>query len=259
MATRPEAPDFTAFHRSISEELYSVKDRIRSLVKHWGTDGEYKELALRSVLRRHLPGSVTVGRGFIVTPRQSSTQIDILVVDASKPTLFKDGDLLIVTPDAVRAIIEVKTVLRTRPAVAQALTKLSEAEDLCREATGHNSAWTGLFIFGGDDDSAPRLLGGLADARAATGRQVNCISCGPNQFVRFWDRGRDVGSRERGAVWHAYDLPGVAPSYFLGNLIDALGSVEDSTAGFAWFPMLGGKEQHRSHYLPLAESEPRSF
>jgi hypothetical protein len=93
MATAPHQPDFKAYHRSVSDELYSVKNRIRNLVRHWGTDGEAKEVALRSVLRRHLPESVIVGRGFVVTPEASSTQIDILVVDASKPTLFKDGDL----------------------------------------------------------------------------------------------------------------------------------------------------------------------
>ena len=68
MPTNRQHPDYAAFHRSVSEELYSVKDRIRNLVTHWATDGESKEVALRSVLRRHLPASVIVGRGFIVTP-----------------------------------------------------------------------------------------------------------------------------------------------------------------------------------------------
>ena len=147
-AERP-VPDFTSFHKSFSDELYSVKDRIRSLVYHWATDGESKEVALRSVLRRHLPESVIVGRGFIVTSSESSTQIDILIIDASKPTLFKDGDLLIVTPDAVRGVIEVKTVLRSRTQVAEAVTKLSRIEELCRDVTREDSIWTGLFIFEG--------------------------------------------------------------------------------------------------------------
>jgi len=259
MATEPHHPNFTAFHRSVSEELYSVKDRIRNLVRHWGTDGEAKEVALRSVLRRHLPESVIVGRGFVVTPDASSTQIDILIVDATKPTLFKDGDLLIVTPDAVRGVIEVKTELRTRPLVADALTKLSEIEDLCRAATGRDQVWTGLFIYNGGNEIGPRLLGGLADAYSQTRRKINCISAGRDTFVRYWDRGADVNSLERGAVWHAYSLPDVAPSYFMGNLIDSIGSVDSSTAGFAWFPMLEGKEPHRTYYLPLGQNEAISF
>jgi len=34
MPTSDAAPDYQAFHRSITEELYSTKDRIRSLVHH---------------------------------------------------------------------------------------------------------------------------------------------------------------------------------------------------------------------------------
>ena len=118
-------PDYEKYHLSVTEELYSLKDRIRNLVTHWATDGESKEVALRSVLRRHLPESVIVGRGFVVGPDSSSTQIDILIVDASKPTLFKDGDLLIVTPDAVVGVIEVKTKLRSEAEFKEAITKLT--------------------------------------------------------------------------------------------------------------------------------------
>ena len=57
LSIMPEAPDYSAYHRSLTEELYSLKDRIRNLVSHWPTDGEHKEVALRSVLRRHLPQS----------------------------------------------------------------------------------------------------------------------------------------------------------------------------------------------------------
>ena len=64
-------PDYTKYHLSVTEELYSVKDRIRNLVTHWGVDGESKEVALRSVMRRHLPQSVIVGRGFFVGPNSS--------------------------------------------------------------------------------------------------------------------------------------------------------------------------------------------
>ena len=251
MATERDHPDYLAFHKSVSAELYSVKDRIRNLVSHWPTDGEAKEVALRSVLRRHLPENVIVGRGFIVTPTESSTQIDVLIIDASKPTLFKDGDLLIVTPDAVRGVIEVKTEIRTQPAMAETLTKLSRIEEMCRDATHTDSVWTGLFIFNGTPDASDRLLNALCDAYAQTARPINCISCGKDLFVRYWARGRDVRSQERGPVWHAYNLPSVAPSYFIGNLIDSIGSVDNSTAGFAWFPMIGGKEQYVIGYMPV--------
>lgn len=259
MPTNHSQPDFGSFHRSVTEELYSIKDRIRDLVNHWPTDGEHKEVALRSVLRRHLPGSVSIGRGFIVTEDQSSTQIDILIVDTAKPTLFRDGDLLIVTPDAVLGLVEVKTAQRSRSEVAKTLEKLSTNVRMCREATGKNSVWSGLFIFEGDTCDQQQLLRAAGDAYKTTRQEVNCISSGKNLFIRYWSSGEAVFSAEQGPVWHSYTLPGVAPSYFMGNLIDSVSSVDHSTAGFAWFPMVGGKEQHRDYYLPLGGNEPTRY
>lgn len=252
-------PDYASYHRSLTEELYSIKDRIRNLVKHWSTDGEAKEVAIRSLLRRHLPESVIVGRGFIVTPSTSSTQIDVLVVNAAKPTLFKDGDLLIVTPDAVLGVIEVKTELRTTAEMSDALKKLSRVEETCRDMTGKDSVWSGLFVFHGDVSSQQRILQAVGESYQQTKRTVNCVSCGKSVFIRYWTRGADVHSLERGPVWHSYELPDVAPSYFVGNLIDWISSVDNQTASFAWFPMLGGKEQYRRFYLPIGDVTARSF
>lgn len=252
-------PDYTAYHKSLTEELYSIKNRIRNLVQHWATDGESKEVALRSLLRKHLPESVIVGRGFIVTADQSSTQIDVLIVDARKPTLFKDGDLLIVTPDSVVGVIEVKTELRTETQFADALEKLSKVEELCRDTTGKDLIWTGLFVFEGNGNDGERLLKAMATAYQATRRVVQCVAAGSDLFLRHWTRGADINSDERGPVWHTYDLPQVAPSYFLGNLVDWISSVDNSNAQYAWFPALGGKEQYRSFYLPVGEAKPKGF
>lgn len=256
MVNNNSRPNYEAFHRSVTEELYSIKDRIRNLVRHWPTDGESKEAALRSVLRRHLPASVIVGRGFIVTSDRSSTQIDILVIDSSKPTLFREGDLLIVTPDAVLGVIEVKTELQARPEMVDTLTKLSKIEEMFRDSTGRDSVWTGLFIYNGNESHQKQLLKAVGEAYQETRHPVNCISFGKNVFIRYWPQGEDVNSPESGPVWHSYILPGIAPSYFMGNLIDSISSVDHSTASFAWFPMLGGKEQHRKYYLPQGSIEP---
>jgi hypothetical protein len=242
MANDVRNPNYMAFHRSVSQELFSVKDRIRNLVTHWPTDGESKEAALRSVLRRHLPSTVIVGRGFIVTNSDSSTQIDILIVDASKPTLFKDGDLLIVTPDAVLGVIEVKTSIGTQLEMTTALTKLSNIEVLCRSEGLIDTVWTGLFIYKDTPEMANSLLNSLAETYRETNGAVNCISAGINTFIRFWNAGETVGG-DVGPYWHSYALPEVAPSYFMGNLIDWIGSIDNNTSSFAWFPAIGGKEQ----------------
>ncbi len=252
-------PDYNSYHLSVTEELYSLKDRIRNLVSHWATDGESKEVALRSVLRRHLPESVIVGRGFIVGPSSSSTQIDVLIVDASKPTLFKDGDLLIVTPDAVVGVIEVKTKLRSKNEFKESIVKLIKIEDMCRDITGRDSVWTGLFVFEGTEQQQESILSATGEAYNRVRRVINCITNGRKVFVRYWSRGADVNSRERGPVWHSYDLPNVAPSYFVGNLVDWISTVDNGTASFAWFPVLGGKEVHRQFYLPVGDDKPKAF
>lgn len=251
--------DYQSYHVSLTNELISVKDRVRNLVTHWGTDGEFKEVALRSVLRRHLPASLLVGRGFVVTNNQSSTQVDVLVIDGNKPCLFRDGDLFIVTPDAVRAAIEVKTRLDNGNAVTEALTKLATVEDLCRGSTGHGRVWTGLFVFEQGAMDAKKLLSSLSASYNTIFRPIQCVSAGKGLFARYWSRGADVDSKERGPVWHAYDLPSVAPSYFVGNLIDWISKFDNESVAFAWFPLLEGKEQHRTHYISPNMPEAKKF
>lgn len=56
-------PDYAAYQKSISDELMSVKDRVRNFIddRHWGEDGRYKEIILSHTLRQHLPERVSVG------------------------------------------------------------------------------------------------------------------------------------------------------------------------------------------------------
>lgn len=103
------------------------------------------------------------------------------------------------------------------------------------------------------------LLGALGDAYHATNRPVKCISWGKNIFLRYWPEGSDVNSPIHGSVWHSYKLADMAPSYFMGNLVDSLSSIDNPRAAFAWFPKLEGKETYRRYYLQQGETEPISF
>jgi len=263
MTRQPQKPDFTEFHKSLTAELYSLQDRIRQLVLHWPTDGEHKEAALRSVLRRHLPQSADVGRGFIVTEADSSTQIDILIVDTRKPVLFREGDLMIVTPDAVLAVAEVKTELRDGSMLCNAIEKLAAIRHLAGSNDHYGPVakriWSGIFAFNEVDLSHLVMMNAVGRADANRDYPINCISAGKSKFIRFWESGQVINSREPGGVWHSYDIPDVAPSYFIGNLVDSIPPFEQSDAAYAWFPVLGGKEQHRRMYLPLQSTEPLSF
>lgn len=253
MSADNQPPDLEAYHRSIAEELCALKSRIRNLVPHWPTDGAQKEAILRSVLRRHLPESYLVGRGFIVTKGKASTEIDMLIVDARLPTLFKDGDLLIVTPHAVRAIVEVKTKLKGPQAIKKVVSKLADNARLCSGIGSHGKLWTGLFVFEGNGDDArhKQILQGAKEswAQREPKMPVKAVSWGCRTFILFWGDGENV--------WRSYDLEDLAPSYFIGNLLLALGGWSVADGGYAWFPLREGKEQRKRFEIGFGDAEPK--
>ncbi len=217
-------PDFVSYHKSVTEELFSVKNRIRNLARHWQADGEYKEAALRAILRRHLPTSFEVARGFVVGKEDSSTQIDILIIDLSKPILFRDGDLMIVTPDTVKAIIEVKTRLAAPKLISEAVAKLLVNADLC----GHEGhvPWTGLFIYDDSDFADEALLTAVWNGTKSAFNPLNCLSMGKDRLMKFLPPPT--------SCWRTYDLPGYAPSSFLAQVILSVSGAMPEMTGYAW-------------------------
>jgi len=71
-------------------------------------------LSIQNVLRKFLPKKFELGTGFVIKPKQkggehdATSQIDIIVYDTGFPVYFREGDFVILSPDAVRAIISVK-------------------------------------------------------------------------------------------------------------------------------------------------------
>ena len=116
---------------SLSQELNALKNRVRSFIasNHSLTDGEWKESVLRTFLRRHLPINAEVGRGFVINSEGASRQIDVLIYDSNFLMLFRDGDLVFVTPDAVLGIVEVKTSL-DNSGLKKAIETLSSNSEL---------------------------------------------------------------------------------------------------------------------------------
>lgn len=245
--------DFQAFHRSLGAELTSVKDRIRNLIDHWPSDGEHKEVVLQAVLRRHIGQSFVVGKGFIVDQNSASGQIDLMVIDGASPTLFRDGDFLITTPDAVRAVIEVKTSCTGPQQIAEATEQLRQhvspwdGADRCR-------IWTGLFIYEREpnENTMRNHMKTLANGNGRQRCPVNCVSIGENDLIRWWPKlGGPPFAGARRQVWRSYELAGLAPAYFVGNLIEHLTCTADQRVGHlrhgsVWFPIRnpGGKERH---------------
>lgn len=247
--------DFFSYHKSLVAELDAVKDRIRTLIQHWPTDGAFKEAALRSVLRRHLPESLMVAHGFVVSEHETSTEIDILIINRSRPTLFKDGDLVIVSADAVRAMIEVKTNLDGQSKVEEALVKLCSNDRVCFNAGQARRIWTGLFVYNGQDNQDEVLLRSLQAAWEQTNMEVNCVSFGSNTWVvgRRGASPEDIAGRR--VRWQSWIMPRLAPTYFLGNLLRHIADIDDRSGGMVWSPT--SHDVRRRFYMAHDEREPR--
>jgi len=183
----------------------ALRDRVRSFIghSHWLTDGEWKESVLRSVLRRNLPDSVQIGKGFVITESKTSNQIDVLIYDSTKPVLFRDGDLVCITPDAVLGIIEVKTSLN-RTTFKETIKKLCDNAELIESKHSGRRVY-GLFSFKDETREIKTTLGDLKDSVATKGaRIVHCICLGDSNFIRYWNLDPE-GNRPHDK-WHAYEL-----------------------------------------------------
>lgn len=190
----------------------------------------------------------------MVSAQETSTQIDILLFDNNKPVLFQDGDFVIVTPDCVRGIIEVKTTAR-KGELATVFEKI--ADNIEKIPTGHaNKRFFGVFFYEADDtlpefseDAPPLDIEGLKPAAAEvlgfikqasktlSRRIINCVSIGDSFFTRYWIQ--DPNGNQLVERWHAYDLKRIAPAYFIHNVIEHLCPESVLNNNAVWYPEHG--------------------
>lgn len=230
--------DREAYFKALGQELAALKGRVRDLMDdpHWLTDGEWKESVLRSVLRRHLPPTALVGRGFVISEGFASHQLDVLIHDASRPVLHKDGDLVFVTPDAVLGIIEVKSRV-TREKHKEALEKLcSDIAAIRGHAPGR--AFAGFFAFESRIHDVDTILVDTAAAATTQKALLDFGAYGGSAFLRYWNLD-PLTETEFYHRWHAYKLPGMAAGYFIHNVIEAICPQSVSKNPEVWFPVEG--------------------
>jgi hypothetical protein len=117
--------------RSFATQINLLAPLIRD--RHDPSLGRYKESLLVNGIRDFLPRRFEVANGFVLFPEPSiqrgsrgrnklatenhtlSNQLDIIVFDSMEhPVVFRDGDFVIVRPESVRAVVEVKGVLDQR-------------------------------------------------------------------------------------------------------------------------------------------------
>jgi hypothetical protein len=220
-----------SYFQSLTAELHSLKNRVRSFIvddPHWPTDGEWKESVLRTFLRRNLPTTIAVGRGFIVGTDRHSSQIDLLLYDCTKPVLFRDGDTVMITGEAVAGVIEVKTTL-TADSAKKALTKLANIGEMIRPY----SAPVGLFAYDLKCSGDQVLKTLKVSAEQSYRKACTFVSAGPDIFVEM------VHSRN-GYIsdsWKCYSVPMQAPGFFIHKFVRSmLPRPLDDDEPKLWFP-----------------------
>lgn len=126
---RASKGDLTTYSGMLGDGFRIKKDWLSQILgdAHYSSLGRYKENLLKNVVVDFLPSRYSVGTGFVIFPKENehqtassderlrlpehqvSRQLDLIVYDSSNyPLVFKDGDFVVVRPEAVRSIVEVK-------------------------------------------------------------------------------------------------------------------------------------------------------
>jgi len=235
--------DVEAYFESLGLELNSLRNRIRQLIAdaHWQTDGEWKESVVRTILRRHLPSTATVSRGFVVTSEAATGQLDVLIHDSAKPVVFQDSDLAFVTPDAVLGIVEVKS--RVNPGqLGTAVKRIADNIELIRRHP-NSQAFAALYAFEDDGGDPRSYLERVARAAGCWDARLDFAAIGDSRFLRYWHLDPETQSRMH-QRWHSYYMPGLATGYFVHNVVDSICPASVFSNNEVWFPT-GNKELHK--------------
>lgn len=130
-------PDLTSFASLLGNSFESKINLLSQILKssHFPSIGKYKENLLINVIKEYIPKKYEVATGFVLFVHEAteerklkkgfdplnmgsytvSKQCDIIIYDSSTiPVVFKDNDFVILRPESVKAIIEVKSNANTR-------------------------------------------------------------------------------------------------------------------------------------------------
>jgi hypothetical protein len=234
--------NLTEFHKATSKELLAVTDRVKNLVQHWPEVGRHKEAVLKNIIRKFLPEKYCISTGFVVKQTEergqhlASRQIDLMIYDSESPVLFREGDFTILTADAVRGIIEVKSNLQ-HASLQDTVNRANENGQFIISAKGDEDEgfFNGVFSFDGFQNANPRKIEtAVINANAAfiaipgyEKFKVNHISFNGNWFMKYWP--------EEASPHSLYNLDELSFSFFISNLIDMLAHKSVRKNNFIWF------------------------
>lgn len=252
------------YYMSVTGELHALNDRIGRLMKDHASSRASKVSFLRNILKKHVPDNLQVGRGFVVTPDKCSYQIDVLIYDKSCPLLYKDGDLVFITPDAAAAILEVLPDIPNESRLHQIMGKLSHNSEIVNTKPGYTpdsfrgnglidgkrtkKCFTGLFSFESKIENTLQVLAYLKRAAMENpARVITHTALGRSYFYKFWE----YSLRDQSEIncWEGYNLDHInhlsgiqkdyarSHTYFINSLISHLSPENAFSLYQSWFPM----------------------
>jgi len=262
--------DTKEFHLSTSKELLAIRDRVRNLVDHWGEDGAYKEAILKTVIKRFLPKKYSIATGFVVrqtsnkSEHEPSKQINLIIYDDNYPTLFKEGDFAIVTPDSVKAIIEVKANLENQSSknviekanesgkfiyegkktIDEYLQDNDSVQGSGNEIKLRRAFFNGVFSFegyknAGSGDLKTYLKNENDSFKSDQDFELYCvnhISFNEDIFYKYWQGFKYYNFSSDGNNAYIYNLGNLSFSYFISNLMEYLSDSINSNSNL-WYPV----------------------
>ena len=240
-------PNYLEYQKSISEELISIKDRLRYFIDdhHWPEDGRYKEIIVTDILRKQLPKSVSVGTGFVVGSSGISTQVDIIIYRNDFPTMFQQSDFVILAAEAVLGVIEVKSRIANTTQLVQAINKLTAVSEILGK-----SAFSGIFSFDGFDGMLNRGINTqLNSTLIRSSGKVNHLCVGKDYFIKYWPT-LSLSQANAAAHYSFYKIDNLSFGYFISNLVEevyiaTMGTNLPRTLLDMFYPIENTKEAHK--------------
>jgi hypothetical protein len=119
------------YYRNVQRKVLVQRDIICSLLRDPQIIGDYYEAIIRDAVKESISGSFTVGRGVILAENgKSSRECDVLIYNAAEyGPLFVSGDIVVVSPESVRCVIQVKGTI-SNESLSDAIENLSRVNQL---------------------------------------------------------------------------------------------------------------------------------
>lgn len=119
------------YYKNVQEKLMVQRNIIRSLLKDPQIIGDYYEAIIRDAIRESISESFAVRRGVILSDTgEASRECDIIVYSAAEyGPLFLSENIVVLKPEAVRIVIQVKGTLNVEN-LKDAIDNLSSVNKL---------------------------------------------------------------------------------------------------------------------------------